>query len=121
MYSARSIRIAISAWMLLMPFFADAAIRCTKKLNPAEKLICSHPGLLEMDEALNNTFEALSASTRQKAALSREQQTWLTSVRNPCAQYDCMAKAYADRTEALTERWLQSVRLRSDPLFDEEG
>jgi uncharacterized protein YecT (DUF1311 family) len=78
---------------------------CIKATSHVEQLICSNPDLARADvklmEAYKQRMALVSPQSQEGLALRQEQRTWLTEERNPCTTADCVAAAYASRTQAL--------------------
>lgn len=103
----------IAGAFLLLCFIAAAAhaasFDCKKASTEVEKMICADARLSKLDEELAVTYRdtAGKAAPTEKAALRKEQATWLKS-RNACKENLCIEVMYRTRlamlASAATER-----------------
>jgi uncharacterized protein YecT (DUF1311 family) len=83
---------------------AAPSFDCAKVTSAVNKLICASPELSALDAKLARDFD----STRFQAgidakALRAEEDAWLKSVRNACADAACLKSAYEARDAALLD------------------
>lgn len=94
-----------------------AGFNCkSKKLSSIETHICSNSDLSRFDDLLNKIFkDALrELSETEKQQLMKEQQQWITEVRNKCSQdqFSCLSKAYNLRYSELTNIYSEAKKNR---------
>jgi uncharacterized protein len=82
--------------------------RTQSSFNPAERAICQHASLWQLDALLNDTYQGAlymlgrSGQPQQQAALRTSQANWLRNVRNPCGDsVACLSNAYRARIAVL--------------------
>ena len=78
--------------------------------TPAERAICAHASLWELDALLNDTFQGAlymlgrsgQPQPQQQQALRTSEANWLHNVRNPCGNnVGCLTNAYNSRIQVL--------------------
>jgi uncharacterized protein len=83
---------------------AAASFDCAKASTRVEKAICADAALSRLDELLGRFyFAARERLAENGACLVADQQQWLRAGRNPCADADCLKKAYLERLAELVE------------------
>jgi uncharacterized protein len=108
----RSILGLIATILLLSGICSAASFDCDRATTLVEKLICSEPGLSQLDEKLSKTYEEVLRATPDRAGLKREQNNWLREVRNLCRHSVCLEEEYRNRLAALEK--LLSVTMPSE-------
>ena len=80
---------------------SGASFDCAKASTAAEKLVCSDQGLSTLDERLSEVYRQALKKAPAKDAMRKEQQQWIGTVRDACADAACMSAAYEARIGAL--------------------
>lgn len=117
MPSVRSILLLI---VLTYPFqqASAAAIECNKVHTRVEKLICGDTDLLEQDKRLANYFRKLLSSVTDTAEVRKLQKQWIRSIRDRCADTECLSQAYTLQQQKLLE---SGIPEDTDPSNPEEA
>jgi len=88
-----------------------ASFDCAKAGSDVEKLICQDPGLLLLDEQLEQAYQSAVKSTGNAKALKSQQQQWLVKIRDQCQEKSCLQDAYQTRIAELGKvadnQWLR--------------
>lgn len=82
----------------------SASFDCAKAVTKTEHLICSDPGLSEMDSELDNSYRKARESERllnNKDRLREYQAVWLRDIRNRCSDLECLKAVYEQRIMQL--------------------
>ncbi len=93
--------IAAIIFMFTATSFATS-FDCSKASTSIEKAICLHPELSLLDEQLALAYRLAVTSAIDQGQLRHEQRTWITQVRNKCEDANCLAGAYQNRINDLT-------------------
>lgn len=82
-----------------------ASFDCSKALTLVEKRICSNKRLSELDSKLNSTYKYVLGYkyTRAKETLIADQKNWISNTRDKCSDDACLADAYYNRINRLTQ------------------
>jgi len=75
---------------------------CSRVTSDQENLICGDSELAELDVNLNNAYIAAKNKSADKSLLLNEQRTWVQTVRNACADKECLKESMSRRIEELT-------------------
>lgn len=75
---------------------------CGRISSGAERLICSHRELAQADVQLAQKYREVLNRAADKDSARREQVRWLKTVRDACADMDCMLQAYSVRISELS-------------------
>jgi len=78
-----------------------ASFDCRKAQLPAERRICASPELGALDEAVAAAFRAAQKQSIDTDPLRLDQQRWLRSQRNACADDACLARVQRERLAQL--------------------
>jgi uncharacterized protein len=79
-----------------------ASFDCVKAATPVEKLICQDEQTSLLDEYLGRYYRAArEALGRGADCLRADQREWLKTVRNRCADTECLRRAYLERLALL--------------------
>lgn len=114
----------IGGWVacsFLLAALAGAEEQCEETARWPDNEVCRHPLLRDLDQSLNNAYQQLRASTKEKSALRREQRQWLRSDRNTCSNSECLLRVYRDRVAELGERLVNAASLAEQPLNNAEA
>ncbi len=82
------------------PLTRAASFDCAKAKAPVEKMICSDPGLSELDGRLASAYRRALGLAPNPEPLKAEQRFWLTE-RRKCADVACLRQAYRQRLTTL--------------------
>ena len=82
-----------------------ASFDCAKARNDAERLICADRELAALDVRMADLYQQGLSSVVDTNEFSGEQMGWL-SVRNGCADKQCLIVSYNDRIKDL-QRWIR--------------
>lgn len=74
---------------------------CAKASARVEHMICSSEELAAQDQVMVVAYKTALASSTDKAKLKQAQVTWMTQVRNACADAACVLAAYNARDAQL--------------------
>lgn len=89
---------------------AAPSFSCDKASQPVEHMICADTQLAELDQQLADTYAALQAQPSTDAKrLRKEEDSWLSSVRNRCADRACVDAAYRQRIASLRQQSQQQA------------
>jgi uncharacterized protein len=79
-----------------------ASFNCAKAQTPIERLICSDPQVSELDDQLDKTYRTAEVTgSWQRSELAPNQREWLRSIRDTCADAECLTRVYRARIEEL--------------------
>lgn len=82
---------------LLLQAAYGTSFDCDKARGFAERSICADKALSKMDEALFNEYQKALDEADQLFEVKKEEQSWLSKVRNACATVDCLKHSYKQR------------------------
>jgi len=100
------------------PIYA-AGFNCAKARTLIEQLICKDKRLSSLDDKLNAVYKATLATSGGTSQLRYEQKSWNESVRDACANLDCLYRVYNERINDLSSRL--SPQERSSESRDSNG
>lgn len=116
---------AILICLLCIAFKCHAtSFDCEKKLTIVEEAICNDQEISELDEVLMRTYKLVMDISPNHDALKKEQKRWLSTVRNRCANSECLLKTYGERIAELETIWktrTRQVRAAPDAAKPFEG
>ncbi|MDP3007520.1 MAG: lysozyme inhibitor LprI family protein [Methylococcales bacterium] len=89
-----------------------AGFNCVNASKTVEKAICADTILSDLDSLLLQAYKKASANSSNPAALKKDQQTWLKSVRDVCPMgTDCLRQVYTARLAELEFITHENVKL----------
>lgn len=98
----------IAGLLLLASCFISPAeastVDCNNAKNTDEKLICSNLLLRQWDVHLDKILTETMSVSAAPLVIKAAQDEWIRSVRQRCIDSDCLARAYAIRTEKLRKQ-----------------
>ncbi len=94
------VRVTCFAAIGISPILHAASFDCSALLTPTEQLICSNPELSSLDDALVAAYERARSASNSAARIAKEQRQWLT-VRNDCANRECLKMLHEARIGEL--------------------
>jgi uncharacterized protein YecT (DUF1311 family) len=80
---------------------AGPSFDCAKATHATEKMICADRELAGLDVELSQTYRRARDAAVDKDKLRQEQLRWLRESMRPCADRDCLARAYRQRLAEL--------------------
>ncbi|MER2511376.1 MAG: lysozyme inhibitor LprI family protein, partial [Nitrosomonas ureae] len=88
--------IAISVLFFSVSSFG-ASFDCTKAGTSTEQSICDSSELSSLDEAMAQIYRSKIASSSELSQLKSDQRSWITEIRNKCADTNCLTAVYKNR------------------------
>jgi len=92
---------ATATCLLLATMGAAFGLECGPASSPVERIICETPALSSADTRVASLYGEALRSASDPDPIRREQQRWITGMRNICAEVKCLLGAYASRQLAL--------------------
>lgn len=92
---------------------------CDKAGTKVEKMVCSDSELSELDSDLAEAFGVAIRHASEKTQIRGAQKRWLNSVRNVCADKECVRRAYYARINQLQAETMRKPA--SDNQESQEG
>ncbi len=83
---------------------AAPSFDCMKATTDVERLICATPSVAALDVKLSGAYRRLLGLGEDRAALKREQVSWLKVKRNVCESAECLRSEYQSRVDDLEAR-----------------
>lgn len=105
---------------LLLQTAYGASFDCDKARGFVEKNICADKTLSKLDETLSNEYQKALDEADQPFEVKKEEQNWLSKVRNACATVDCLKNSYKQRIAGIKSVKRFSWRTFSDKKFGVE-
>lgn len=94
-----------------------AGFDCAKVHSTVLKTICASPGLSALDSELGDVYGNMRGQPGvHLKALAKDENAWMHTVRDKCAESACIEKAYTSRIAALKD---QSLHAASPAAYDE--
>jgi uncharacterized protein len=98
---------------------ASPSFECTNLATKVEKLICANANLADLDGRLAAYYEGARRRIAESVeCLRTDQEEWLHSIRDQCADVDCLRRAYLDRLavlEGVQPPSIEKVQLPKQP------
>jgi len=92
--------------LLVLTNAASAQINCRTDRNPAERIICAHDDIIDLDFRMANLYFAIKRRLDDAGISSwsyrNDQRDWLAD-RNTCRSAGCLRTMYRDRIQALKD------------------